>query len=840
VAVVASIATGNWLTAGTWGLVDSASYSNSETTGATPPTSSGATSRSNAFTPAAGTIDAYGIKFRNRTGTTGTMTVAIILDSDNSVQKTVTINMSDLPPATTAALDGGWIIFKPASGLVVDGLTAYKIDIITSSSNQASVFSSATNNWSRLLITSTTQAPVAGDDMIVAGNWTAAATSNAYTVTMNETAATDYGSNTTSPVTPALAICQNGTLTYNSGSAANPLLRLSGHAIVYSGGTLNIGTTGTPIPRDSSAVLEFDSTTDGGHGLIGRNGSIVNIQGLSRTSGKNIVSCKLNTDEAINSTSLGVDTDTGWLDNDWIAVASTTLTRTQCEAGQLNGNAGASTLTVNSFGGAGGGLASAHSGTSPTQAEVILLTRNVAIRSVSSTLVAYVHFGATAVVDIDWAQFFALGQNATNQRGIEVVTSTGSFSMQYSSIDFTEDFGFYVTGGSVNNIEFSNNVIWNAPAISGDSIVVANATSGTNIVFNNNIVMKGSGQGFWLGDNGITITNNTVAANSSNGFYFQEPNRLGTVSGNTAHSCGGAGAEFNANAISGVFSDFTAWRNSAAGIALPNRVIDFTIDSPVCFGNSTYNIFYNNQDGMVLYINNPVLNGDTSFATTYGLFGDGWLHTIDIVNGDFSTVAGIKTAHTTDIQVFGPVMSLTNTKLGAATQFGATPTGPGAPHIVWTSQRHNGTAGDHRTYMESGMVQTDSVIYHTAAPSQRCTPKLTTPKLASAFRKRGILAAVADTETVTVSVWVRKSIAGDPSGFLYAGNQPRLIVRANPAIGLDVDTVLDTMTVADNSGTWEELTGTTPAATDDGAFEFVVDCDGTSGAWINVDDWSVS
>src|SRR4029077_7141455 len=38
---------------------------------------------------------------------------------------------------------------------------------------------------------------------------------------------------------------------------------------------------------------------------------------------------------------------------------------------------------------------------------------------------------------------------------------------------------------------------------------------------------------------------------------------------------------------------------------------------------------------------------------------------------------------------------------------------------------------------------------------------------------------------------------------------------------------------------WTTLTGTTSTATDDGAWELVVDCDGTVG-WINVDDWSFS
>jgi hypothetical protein len=41
------------------------------------------------------------------------------------------------------------------------------------------------------------------------------------------------------------------------------------------------------------------------------------------------------------------------------------------------------------------------------------------------------------------------------------------------------------------------------------------------------------------------------------------------------------------------------------------------------------------------------------------------------------------------------------------------------------------------------------------------------------------------------------------------------------------------------TATWERLSGTTATVTDDGALEFIVDCDGTSGC-INIDDWSVS
>ena len=59
---------------------------------------------------------------------------------------------------------------------------------------------------------------------------------------MNETGTTDYGSNTTSTVTPALAVCKRGTLKFDDTSAAGIPLRLHRTRIVYNSGTFNIGT----------------------------------------------------------------------------------------------------------------------------------------------------------------------------------------------------------------------------------------------------------------------------------------------------------------------------------------------------------------------------------------------------------------------------------------------------------------------------------------------------------------------------------------------------------------------------------------------------------------------
>jgi hypothetical protein len=67
--------------------------------------------------------------------------------------------------------------------------------------------------------------------------------------------------------------------------------------------------------------------------------------------------------------------------------------------------------------------------------------------------------------------------------------------------------------------------------------------------------------------------------------------------------------------------------------------------------------------------------------------------------------------------------------------------------------------------------------------------------------------------------------------------QPRLVLLANPAIGILVDTVLYTMTVG--SATWEAFTFATAAATAAGVMEFVVEVTGTAGN-AYVAEWTMS
>ena len=848
-ALLACCADGDFTSSATWALVDSTSYLGAES-GSDILTTAYSGTRSSAFTPGAITIDGIGVKLAVRTGTTGTISVNLELDSDNSqvAGTEVTINCSDLPAAATVIADGGWIFFKFGTPVTLAGATAYQVAAKTSNASQVSLFRDGTvDNISRYLRTTTTQAPAAGDDLIITKEWTAAATGTDRAVTMNETATTDYGSAPTaanSLLTPGLAICQGGTLTYGTTAATNYYLKESNSVIVYNSGTLNIGTTGTPIPRDGTAVLEFDPGTDGDYGLICRNGSTVNFQGLSRTSGKNIVSCKLNTDEAVDSTSLGVDTDTGWLDNDQIVVASTTRTASQSEVGALNGNAGASSLTVDGFGGAGGGLANAHSGTSPTQAEVINITRNVKVRSASSTLMAYVRVDEGSAVDFDWAEFYYLGENATGKRGIELVpagSNSVNFSMQFCSIHDTEDVGFQISiaSNAITNLIFSSNVMWNLATVIGPGCQISSAITSTDYTIDSNILIKtGAGNGWTLSDIGGTFTNNTVVSAASNGINLAEANTFGTITGNVSHSNTAAGVAFASNGMNGSAS-LTAWRNTSFGLSVTatfSGIVTIT-----AFGNGTSNISIA-ATGVDFKLSSPVLNGDSTFSTTNNINATtgGSVIKLLIDDGDLSSASGILTAATNDINVSTSPLDyqviLRNTKLGASTEVASQSNLIDTGYIA--AQKLDQTAGNHKTWMRAGTLQRDTTILAPSGnASMRATPNNASLKLESAYQFWGWKVPVLSGNTVNIEVEIRKSDAGAGDSATYNGNQPRLIQKANPALGESADVVIATYSAG--TGSWNQISGTSSVANDDGAWEFVFDCDGTAG-WINGGDPAAS
>jgi len=836
---------GNWSAAGSWALINQSSttgvgYLESESGTTTVTTAySGCLSAVFAWSSGAPTIDGIGIRLANRTGTTGTLSIHLEVATVEVAGTLVTINTADLPAAVTADLNGGWIFFKFAAPVALANATNYSVAIKTSSATQVVVHSTA-GNMSRYLRTTTTGAPAAGDDLIVAGEYTGAGTSNTVTITMDETATTDYGAAATSLVTPALAVCDKGRLRFGVAASTNYNLKVSGNIIVYAGGEFSIGTVGAEIPRTSSATVIMDCVSNVDFGIVCRNLGTFNAQGLSRTSGKNFVTCKLNVNSAANDTTLDVDADTGWLDNDEIAVASTSRTAAECEAGALNGNASATTLTVDGFAGTGGGVQYAHSGTSPTQGEVILLTRNVVIRGVSTTVQTYIDIKATATVDMDWVQFKWMGSATPNKRGIDLATTTGTATFSFCSFtnfEVASSIAIHMNGASGTGLSVSDCVSYR---IDSETVRIATASTGAATLARVVAVrsLNAGGNAFYFADVGGSYTYLTAAGCASIGFVITEAATIGTISNLTAHSCGSSG--FIVANITGTIGSPVCWRGNGVGIGLQTSggaVGELTISSPVLFGNTTNNVNISAPQGRIVLID-PVLSGDSTFATTNGITvgANACIGELVIINGDFGTASGIKTAHTNDINVSACAgafvrMFLANTKLGSTTEV-LTPSAMSASSFI-CSQKHDQTTATHKTIKRGGVLDLEGTITHTGSQSLRMLPTSASIKLESTGAEGGFKVAVASGETVTPSVYVREAAA-------YNGNRCRLMVRRNDAIGITADTVLATRVGASDDA-WELMSGTTISATDDGTMEFYVDCDGTAATgYVYVDSMAVA
>lgn len=825
---------GNINANGSWNTIAeaSSSYNDNETTTTVLTTTYQASSN---FTPGAVTVTHIGIKLSVRTGTTGTISVNLrntTLGADVSGTE-VTINTADLPVAATADLNGGWHFFKLATPVLLLAATNYAVKAKTSSSSQVSLFATATTNWARAIVTNATGTPGAGDDMIVAGEYTGAGTSNSFTLTWNITATTDYGSAPSaanSLLTPGLAICNKGTFLLATSAATNYNLRMSNSIIQYSGSIWNEATTGTPLPRDSSFTLQIDVATNVDWGFEIRNLATSNRQGLSRTSGNNTDRCLLNTDEAANQTTLGVDTNTGWLDNDVIAIASTTRTATQCESGTLNGNAGASSLTVDGFAGSGGGLLNAHGGTSPVQAEVILLTRNTVWKGASASLQTYVRVGATANIDWDWAECMWMGSNTANKRGLDLATTTGAVSFNKCSLhDFvvTGSRGFNHSGTSGTGLAITDCVTYNIAnehfvnVANSGSNAVSGLWSMLNITASTNIIS--------IGDIGSNFSDILGVGATGSGIVQSEAGKINTWSNIRAHSNNGINIDFS-NGF-GYINGMTTYRaNGNGGLGInggTNGAIDLEIENLIAFGNTNQNI---RLTVGTLQLNNPLIAGDTTFATASGVSNQGNASNgaLNTYGGSFGVATGIYVAHTSaDISVGAQGrfrVFLNDTILGSATEV-STPSGLSVGTYI-TSQKHDQTASLHKTWIRYGIIQSETTVVHSPdTMGMKMTPNSATFKLESMGVHGPFKVAVANGQTVGFAIYVAQ-------GPTYNGNRARLIVKRNDAMGITADTVLDTATSAsDYSGgyQWEQLIGTTATVTADGVLEFVVDGDGTVG-----------
>lgn len=516
---LAATANGNNTTAATWALINSTSYNESETSVIVVPTSY--STLYTQFTPGAITIDGIGIRLANRTGTTGTFSVELYNHTGSaSVAGTeVTINCSDFTDASTSHVDGGWYFFKFGASVTLLAATAYSVRVKTSSATQISIYGSASTNPSRYLRTTTTQAPVAGDDMIVTGEWTAAATVTTRTVTINDTSVVDYGSGSTSLVTPALSISNNGVVDVGTSASTNYVYKISGNTVIYNGGALRVASSGSRMPTTSSFTWTTDSVSNVDFGII------VRRKGESKCFGESKTRWTLLTaDESATSTVINVTSTSGWKVGDTLLFPSTSQTQTHTETKTILTVDSSTQVTLSS------GLTNAHTGTGDMVGEVGNLTSNVKFTGPSSTVGWYFLSLVDAIVEFDNVECTHFGSGTSSKRGIESQNTTSGngtnvFTLTASSFHTYCSTGSTATIGNVQSIAsylyITDSIFF--PAYSSIPVGVSVGAGGSvttsvfdvsdNLVVNNSGTSSGSGISIGMFNNGTTsvCANNRVS-----------------------------------------------------------------------------------------------------------------------------------------------------------------------------------------------------------------------------------------------------------------------------------------------------------------------------------------
>jgi hypothetical protein len=416
------------------------------------------------------------------------------------------------------------------------------------------------------------------------------------------------------------------------------------------------------MPRDSVGKLEFNCASDGQYGLNGANFATIVMQGLSRTLGKNIYYTKLNVNEAANSTVLDVADDTGWLDNDVICVASTSRTYTECEKGTLAAAASTTQLTVDGFGGAGGGLLNAHLGTTSTpamQAEIGLLTRNVKVTAVTAGVGTYL-ITANTTVNIDWVEFYEFSY-ASGSVCISLNPTTVPQDFQYCAF-YNFEKGFYFSSSTTGSIIFSNNVCYNIIASGAGQANVNISAAGIYQTLENNVFMNFTvGSGIVYDNNGgnyqaITFNGNMISSCQSMGAFMGSSAATTyttgvTWSNNSFHSCGSDGLKLKSYGVQGVITNLTCWRNSGAGLnfgdagAATTGAKNLRLQGCSFWGNTTNIAQCPSDDSLIFHT--CILGSDATFTTTTGIGSLSPSISPTLINCTF----GSPVAHTTDLAV---------------------------------------------------------------------------------------------------------------------------------------------------------------------------------------------
>lgn len=836
-AVLKSIANGNFSSASTWGVVDSLSFLDTRAN-----TVSTVSTTSQTFSCNTSTVLGILLQLSYATSPpSGTIRTDLLNAGTSAVLGSTIINASDLPLSNNVG-QLGWVYF-PFSGAAVSVVagTGYQIRL-TSTNAVVLYFLTTTNNISRGLLTNTTQAAATNDILIINGGYSAISGNYPITVTMDSTATTNTYS--------TIYVDTRGKLSYGLSGNTNYFLRTNGSIFLRGKGELEIGNSVTRVPSTSSAILELSATSINTVGIT--------IQGGTLTGYGNPITtrAKLANTLPLNSVTVTANTTTNWKNGDLIGIPSTTRTNTNTDFLPLTANSVGNILNVPP-------ITVAHDSSIEGMytTDIAHFTRNLKINGNNSTAPCYISVGGyNSTINLDYVEMTNIGGNNTSlYTGYLLISNTtsGSTSITNSAFWYTGATALnhvYISSQSTapyHSIIYSNNNVYNLTngyvdiAVGATGIYSATTVANNifirtpvdqrriNVVFSGNVMTSCAGTGLAL--NPITTGNPSYVINNTN------------LNNNIIHSNNGVGLNM------GFFSpdrDITitnllCFRNNGGGIIFNSPIYSVPVStnigipriiflSGITFGNTTAGVYTQGIFTSPALFQDCYLFLGTTFTQSYGFFSSGAaVSGMDFYNCKFG------------LRPYGQPASALVFNVGLSSNYGAkinayncffsggtlptTNTNFSYEPNSFASMNHNNVSGDHRMYQYGGTITLDTVIFSATSPSIRMTPAVSTAKTYTVPQK----VPVSSGATCTVSVLVRKSVVSD--GTAYNGSQPRLIVKKNYLGGIMSDTLLTTGTTA--NGIWETLQGTTPRVIADCVLEFYVDCDGTTG-WINVDKWS--
>lgn len=836
-AALFSIASGNSTDASTWAVAEASSFRDSEGGSQNITTLN---SDGDSFTLAS-TVVCSGLAVKLLSaGATGVFTALLRSAGADVAGTSISVNCSVLPTL------GGWAVLQFASNVTLPAGT-YNVRCSCTVSNNVILYRTGTNlQLCRALITTTTAAPAAGDQFIVTGNYTGASAINSFTVTWNHTVTTIFG-NVSFP--QSLHVAQGGTLQLANAASTNYKMSIAG-VVQNRSGTLNFGTSGSPLDSTSTFDLQFENTAVVDSGFQHWSGT-TNMYGADNRVNYTL----LTADVAVSGTpvQLTVQSTTGFLVGDTVVVTCTNqATRSQMSVATVSSVDSATLITISS-------TQFAHLGTNDAngdrRAALVNVTRNITIRGKSSTLTTYIDAGngptsgTAGHITLSNISLINFGSTVATagRRGVDIRSSSVPMNATMNKVVM------YI-GGASNSIGINDTGSNAATTLTVTNCSIIGFATGINVgqtghvstyeynlitnILNSHAYTSGNARNVFRYNriSGIVASGNVGCVNLTPDSVTQTP--TGEIAYNY-FGCSSYGVIWASNATgryelhdntyvqntSAMYLGLNAWIAAFGRQLLTNETIISTVNTPIIsFGAGPFDL-----------ISCTFTKGVGTWTNVVSLQNQG-INDVRFINCTINggsltsiTTGTLAASHTTGTIKFINCTGLPDSE---------TLITPNPHHFhesaLIGSTKHNGTNGTSRAMIRCGVVRNDTTIVSGKLQSLRITPINASGGFKTGSRIEFRVRVTSGT-TISPSVMWRKSVVGD--GTAYNGNQPRLCIKRNDAVGISADTVLATGTNAAN-GAWETLSGTTTTFTDSGEVVLFVDCDGTAG-WLNVQSITV-